>query len=112
MQIEKFPKIKRHSLTTLQVNLGYKCNQACSHCHVNAGPHRWEMMDTKNINLIPKVLDLYKINILDLTGGAPELHPKFKSLVLVVVLLALAVAPDPPIKTSFPAIPEIISFPA
>ena len=81
-----FPSIKKNLVNTLQINLGYKCNQACSHCHVDAGPNRWEMMDTKNIKLIPKVLDLYKINILDLTGGAPELHPKFKSLVLLTLI--------------------------
>ncbi len=77
-----FPNLHREVLTTLQVNIGYKCNQRCSHCHVNAGPERKEMMDNETIKLIPKVLKLYNINILDLTGGAPEIHPLFKDLVI------------------------------
>ncbi len=76
-----FPRIKRVGLSTLQVNLGYKCNQTCTHCHVNAGPNRKEMMCPENIELIPEVLKKYKIPTLDLTGGAPELHPQFKELV-------------------------------
>jgi len=76
-----FPSIKREELETLQVNLGYRCNQSCSHCHVNAGPWRSEMMGDDQIELIPKVLQTLKLNCLDLTGGAPELHPQFRSLV-------------------------------
>ena len=68
--------------TTLQVNIGYKCNQRCSHCHVDAGPQRWEMMNSFNLALIPRVLEIYNLNILDITGGAPELHPQFRQLVL------------------------------
>ncbi len=83
MEISKttFPEITRDSLETLQVNIGYKCNQACSHCHVNAGPNRTEMMSNELINLIPRVIKAKKIKLLDITGGAPELHPKFKDLV-------------------------------
>ncbi len=77
----EFPNIKRGSLKTLQVNLGYKCNQSCQHCHVNAGPHRKEMMDSFNISLIPKIINKYRIQTLDITGGAPEMHPLFKELV-------------------------------
>jgi len=62
--------------------MGYKCNQRCAHCHVNAGPERLEMMDSSTIALIPHVLTNYHIDILDLTGGAPELHPQFKELVI------------------------------
>ena len=80
--IRSFPKIKRQELETLQVNIGYKCNQACGHCHVNAGPNRLEMMDKHTMSLIPKVIESYKIKILDITGGAPEIHPGFKDLVL------------------------------
>ena len=52
--IEKtdFPKIARGELSTLQVNLGYKCNQRCLHCHVNAGPNRTEMMDKNTVNQV------------------------------------------------------------
>ncbi len=77
----KFPRIKRDYLETLQINIGYKCNQACSHCHVDAGPNRTEMMSNDIIKLIPKVIKANNIKLLDITGGAPELHPKFKQLV-------------------------------
>ena len=79
--VHNFPTLRRSNLNTLQVNLGYKCNQTCSHCHVNAGPSRTEMMDNENIHLIPSVLNKYNIKTLDLTGGAPELHPQFRNLV-------------------------------
>ena len=80
----KFPKIKRDYLDTLQINIGYKCNQACSHCHVDSSPSRTEMMSDDIIKLIPKVIKANKIKLLDITGGAPELHPKFKQLVIEV----------------------------
>ncbi len=54
------------------------------HCHVDASPLREEMMDEYNISLIPKVIDRYNIKVLDLTGGAPEMHPLFKKLISVV----------------------------
>lgn len=76
-----FPPIQRKELTTLQVNLGYKCNQQCLHCHVNAGPNRKEMMDEKTVNTIIDMLSLHNIKVLDLTGGAPELSPHFRVLV-------------------------------
>jgi len=76
-----FPSLHRSTLQTLQVNLGYRCNQSCSHCHVNAGPWRREMMADRHIDLIPQVLQHLKLKVLDLTGGAPELHPRFRDLV-------------------------------
>ena len=76
-----FPAISRTRLDTLQVNLGYKCNQSCLHCHVNAGPNRIEMMDAETLALIPQVLAARGLRTLDLTGGAPELHDGFRSLV-------------------------------
>ncbi len=79
---QEFPNIKKESIDTLQINIGYKCNQACKHCHVNSSPSRTEMMSDEIINLIPKIIKKYKIKTLDITGGAPELHPKFKSLIL------------------------------
>ncbi|WP_317931215.1 arsenosugar biosynthesis radical SAM (seleno)protein ArsS [Halioxenophilus sp. WMMB6] len=81
LEISDFPAISRQPLTTLQVNLGYRCNQRCLHCHVNAGPDRKEMMSDELIELIPEVLAARNIQLLDLTGGAPELHPQFKRLV-------------------------------
>ena len=76
-----FPAIRRRTLDTLQVNLGYKCNQSCLHCHVNAGPNRTEMMDEATTQLVLKVLEARQLTTLDLTGGAPELNIHFKALV-------------------------------
>jgi radical SAM/Cys-rich protein len=76
-----FPAIRRARLTTLQVNLGYRCNQSCLHCHVNAGPNRTEAMASATIDLVLQVLDRRRIATLDITGGAPELHPEFRRLV-------------------------------
>ncbi|MDF1588548.1 MAG: arsenosugar biosynthesis radical SAM protein ArsS [Gammaproteobacteria bacterium] len=76
-----FPEIHRKQLKTLQVNLGYLCNQSCVHCHVNAGPTRTEMMDDENIDLLLELLGTGQIETLDLTGGAPEMHRRFKYLV-------------------------------
>jgi len=76
-----FPPIRRRRLDTLQVNLGYKCNQTCVHCHVNAGPHRTEMMSADLVSLVLAVLQQQKIGTLDLTGGAPELNEHFRDLV-------------------------------
>lgn len=76
-----FPALRRAQLDTLQVNLGYRCNQSCLHCHVNAGPNRTEMMDVDTMALIPQVLAARGLGTLDLTGGAPELHEGFRDLV-------------------------------
>ena len=81
LQSSDFPAIRRQATATLQVNLGYRCNQSCVHCHVNAGPNRTEMMDAETMALIPQVLAARGIGTLDLTGGAPELHPGFRDLV-------------------------------
>jgi len=78
---EKFPSIYKEPIETLQINIGYKCNQACKHCHVNSRPIRTEKMSNEIISLIPKIIDKYKIKTLDITGGAPELHPEFKNLI-------------------------------
>lgn len=76
-----FPDITRNKLEVLQVNLGYLCNLSCTHCHVNAGPNRTELMDKVTINKILDYIDLHNIQTLDLTGGAPEMNPHFKYLV-------------------------------
>ena len=81
LQATKFPDLNRDQLITLQINLGYRCNQSCVHCHVNAGPTRTEMMDSETLKLIPEVLTARNITTLDLTGGAPELHEGFRLLV-------------------------------
>ena len=78
---ENFPSINKQPIETLQINIGYKCNQACKHCHVNSSPLRTEKMSNEIITIIPKIIEKYKIKTLDITGGAPELHPEFKNLV-------------------------------
>ena len=76
-----FPAIERMPVETLQVNLGYKCNQTCLHCHVNAGPARTEMMGAETIEAVLEFLQAADVRKLDLTGGAPELNPHFRRLV-------------------------------
>lgn len=82
LKASDFPAIRRKTLETLQVNLGYKCNQSCLHCHVAASPNRTEMMDADTLEKVLAVLARQNIQTLDLTGGAPELHSGFRSLVL------------------------------
>src|SRR5512143_585813 len=73
-----FPALRRGHLDTLQVNVGYRCNQSCVHCHVNAGPNRTEEMSGEVADL---VLARRNIGTLDITGGAPELNPHFRRMV-------------------------------
>lgn len=77
-----FPAIRRRRLETLQVNLGYRCNQSCLHCHVNAGPNRHETMSRETIADVLAFIGVAGVRELDLTGGAPELNPHFRDLVL------------------------------
>ncbi|MFW5926048.1 MAG: arsenosugar biosynthesis radical SAM (seleno)protein ArsS [Myxococcota bacterium] len=74
--------LRRAPVTTLQVNVGKRCNQACNHCHVEAGPKRTEVMPD---DVMDRVLHLIEANpsleTVDITGGAPELHPRFTELV-------------------------------
>lgn len=76
-----FPSLRRSRLESVQVNLGYRCNQQCSHCHVNAGPRRTEVMQRDVIEEVLAFLDRSGVTGLDLTGGAPELNPHFRYLV-------------------------------
>ena len=77
-----FPTIHRDTLKVLQINLGYKCNQTCLHCHVNAGPKRTEMMDIQTIDEILIFIKKFNIKTIDLTGGAPELNDNFEYIIL------------------------------
>jgi radical SAM/Cys-rich protein len=77
----EFPPLRRKRLDTLQVNLGYRCNQQCLHCHVAAGPNRTEVMDPATVDLVLETLGRLQLGTLDLTGGAPELNPDFRRLV-------------------------------
>ena len=76
-----FPPVQRAALETLQVNLGYLCNLSCVHCHVNAGPQRTELMSRQTVDQVLALLRQGDIQVLDLTGGAPELNPHFRYLV-------------------------------
>ncbi|HXX25035.1 MAG TPA: arsenosugar biosynthesis radical SAM (seleno)protein ArsS [Pseudolabrys sp.] len=79
-QIE-FPPLRRGRLETLQVNVGYRCNQSCVHCHVNAGPNRTEEMSGAIADTVLAFLVRRRLGTLDITGGAPELNPHFRRLV-------------------------------
>jgi len=79
--VREFPALKRADLQILQVNLGYLCNLSCTHCHVNAGPKRTELMDKTTIDLVLDVIKSRNVKTLDLTGGAPEMNPHFRYLV-------------------------------
>jgi radical SAM/Cys-rich protein len=76
-----FPPIARGRTETLQVNVGYRCNQSCLHCHVNAGPTRTERMERDVADLVLAYVHAAGIPTLDITGGAPELNPDFRHLV-------------------------------
>jgi radical SAM/Cys-rich protein len=91
LQHTTFPALRRRALQTLQVNLGYVCNQRCQHCHVNASPDRTETMDAATIDTVIEVLRARQIKTLDLTGGAPELNMHFRRLVVAARSLGVKV---------------------
>jgi radical SAM/Cys-rich protein len=76
-----FPQLQRGDLHTLQVNLGYRCNQQCIHCHVAAGPKRTEVMSATTVDAVVHAMRRLTLHTLDLTGGAPELNPEFRRLI-------------------------------
>lgn len=76
-----FPEIQRKTFSTLQANIILTCNQSCFHCHVNSSPKRKEAMSDETIEQLLSLLDVYSIKVLDITGGAPELHSSFQYLV-------------------------------
>ncbi|WP_260292588.1 arsenosugar biosynthesis radical SAM (seleno)protein ArsS [Sedimenticola hydrogenitrophicus] len=77
-----FPLLRRRRIETVQANLGYRCNQSCLHCHVAAGPKRVEAMSRTTMALLLLFARRQGITTLDLTGGAPELNPDFRHLVI------------------------------
>ncbi|MPZ78567.1 MAG: radical SAM/Cys-rich domain protein [Deltaproteobacteria bacterium] len=79
--------LTRRAIDTLQVNMGRYCNQACIHCHVESGPTRTEMMNRETVDAVLRFLASSNIPTLDITGGAPELHPNFDHLVKSAVEL-------------------------
>jgi radical SAM/Cys-rich protein len=87
LEVSRFPALRRRRIETLQVNLGYKCNQSCVHCHVNAGPDRTEQMDHETVETVLRFLQVSGIGTLDVTGGAPELNAHFRELLVRARLL-------------------------
>ncbi|TDG14182.1 radical SAM/Cys-rich domain protein [Seongchinamella unica] len=86
-----FPSLIRQGVETLQVNLGYLCNLSCVHCHVNAGPSRTELMTAETVDQVLQVAAAAGVHTLDLTGGAPEMNPQFRRLVVEARALGLHV---------------------
>jgi len=83
---EKYIQCRSGPLTALgihilQLNLGYQCNMTCKHCHIEAGPHRTELMSMDVINKALSIVEDYNVGTLDLTGGAPELNPHIRYLI-------------------------------
>ena len=87
----RFPALNRSRLETLQINVGYRCNQSCQHCHVNAGPGRTEEMSGETVDLVLAFLERQGLRCLDVTGGAPELNPHFRRLVKAARALGVKV---------------------
>jgi radical SAM/Cys-rich protein len=76
------PVLARAPVTTMQVNVGKLCNQACHHCHVDAGPKRTEIMRSETAARVLELLAASPgVEVIDVTGGAPELNPNFRDLV-------------------------------
>src|SRR5438046_3333948 len=86
-----FPAIRRGQLQTLQVNVGYRCNQSCVQCHVNARPNRTEEMDAATADLVIEFIEKRRIATLDITGGAPELNANFRRMVTAARDMAVKV---------------------
>src|SRR5437763_14175253 len=75
-----FPAIRRGRLDTLQVNLGYRCNQTCVHCHVDASPRRTADMPAEVADLVLAILTRRRLATLEITGSAPGPNPHFRRL--------------------------------
>jgi radical SAM/Cys-rich protein len=86
-----FPPLARARLEIVQVNLGYRCNQSCLHCHVNAGPTRTESMSAETARQVLDFLAASGARTIDLTGGAPELHAQFRPMVEAARALGVSV---------------------
>ena len=74
-------RLRTTETRVLQINVGKRCNQACHHCHVDAGPDRTEVMTPDVLDACLRLLEASAIPTLDITGGAPELHPQFRDIV-------------------------------
>uniref|UniRef100_UPI002606005F arsenosugar biosynthesis radical SAM (seleno)protein ArsS n=1 Tax=uncultured Gimesia sp. TaxID=1678688 RepID=UPI002606005F len=81
LEHHQLPQLQASKITTMQVNLGKLCNMTCEHCHVDAGPDRREIMTAETIQDCLNALAHPDFQILDLTGGAPEMNPLFREIV-------------------------------
>jgi radical SAM/Cys-rich protein len=73
--------LTRVKLTTLQVNLGLLCNQACRHCHLEAGPNREEVMSKETVDQVVTMAQRFPFEVIDITGGAPEMNPNLAEMI-------------------------------
>jgi radical SAM/Cys-rich protein len=73
--------LRAAGIDVLQVNVGRKCNQTCRHCHVDAGPDRTEMMPDAVVDRVLEIVEATDVPTVDITGGAPELHPRWREIV-------------------------------
>jgi radical SAM/Cys-rich protein len=84
--------LRRQRITTVQVNVGKVCNQACHHCHVDAGPKRTESMSAQTVERVLRLVEQSTaVTMIDITGGAPELNPNFRTLVSRAKAMGLGV---------------------
>ena len=74
--------LRATGIEILQINVGRKCNQTCRHCHVDAGPDRTEMMPDAVVDRVIEIIESTSIPTVDITGGAPELHRRWKEIVV------------------------------
>lgn len=74
-------KLERGETKTLQLNIGLLCNQTCKHCHLKAGPKRTELMDDNTLDRVVAFANGHRFETIDITGGAPELHPNLVSII-------------------------------
>lgn len=84
-------ELRSRKVEILQINVGKRCNQVCRHCHVDAGPERKEVMPDAVVDRVLEVLGEGGFDVLDITGGAPELHPRFRELVVKARALGVRV---------------------
>ena len=80
--------LTRKKTTTLQVNVGLLCNHTCRHCHLEAGPQRKEIMDSETVAQVIEFAGRFQFEVIDITGGAPEMNPHIKDLILGLAPLA------------------------
>lgn len=84
-------ELRSRKVEVLQINVGKRCNQTCRHCHVDAGPDRKEVMPDDVVDRVLELLGEGGFDVLDITGGAPELHPRFRELVVKARALGVRV---------------------